>query len=109
MAVACKRAYHADGVILARSIAYLIKGKIAVRFQVPEAVSREIVAFDRGGVFSPGQYHLQRPSPSMTMAFKAKNSREKRNPGGHKRKNEDKVKYKHMTTGIRTVLGSLDE
>ncbi len=49
MAVACKRKFHLDGVIISRSVAYLIKGTQARRFMLPDSVSREVVSFDRGG------------------------------------------------------------
>ena len=61
MAVACKREYKLDGVIISRSVAYLIKGGEAVRYDVPEATSREIISFDRGGGFEPGTYRLEKP------------------------------------------------
>ncbi len=53
MAVACKRKMHADGVIIAVSTAYIVKGKKAIRYKVPESVAREIVSFDRDSYFEP--------------------------------------------------------
>src|SRR5271167_2431778 len=38
LAVACKRKLNIDGVIISRKIAYLIKGKKAVRFEVPNSI-----------------------------------------------------------------------
>ena len=46
MAVACKRKFHLDGVIISRTTAYLVKGTQARRFKLPSSVSREIVSFD---------------------------------------------------------------
>jgi hypothetical protein len=103
MAVACKRAYHADGVLIARSVAYLVKGTLAVRFLIPETVSREITSFDRGGPFKPGWYQLSRPPERSTLAYKKKHAQQ---PDG---KTDPKKKRKyHLTTGIRTVLGGKD-
>jgi CheY-specific phosphatase CheX len=60
MAVACKRKYNLDGVIISVKTAYLIKGKKAKRFSLPESVSREIVSFDRDSGFAAGQYRLSK-------------------------------------------------
>lgn len=105
MAIACKRAYHADGVIIARSVAYLVKDRLAIRFKIPHSVSREITSFDRGGPFSPGTYFLSRPAKADTLA--TKNKRDKYD-GGNTGPSREIRKY-HLTTGIRTVLGSVDD
>jgi hypothetical protein len=104
MAKACKRAYKADGVILSRSVAYLIKGTLAIRFSVPEAVSREIVSFDRGGGFAPGIYKLVKPQKHHLGEGGNRG-------GGHNpkpNKPDNPPKFRHMTSGIRTVLGGKD-
>ena len=103
MAVACKRAYHADGVIIARSVAYLVKGTLAVRFKIPPSVTREITSFDRGGPFNPGTYQLSRPAKADTLSRK-----KERDSGGGNVPNREIRKY-HLTTGIRAVLGSVDD
>src|SRR5947209_11513354 len=54
LAVACKRKLKADGVIISRATAYIIKGKTATRFKLPNSVSREIVSFDRNAGFDEG-------------------------------------------------------
>ena len=59
MAVAVKRQENATHVIISSSTAYVIKGKEAIRYKVPEAVSREVVSFDRGSSFEPGDYKLK--------------------------------------------------
>lgn len=105
MAVACKRAYKADGVILARSVAYLIKGNLAVRFRIPPSVAREITSFDRGAGFTPGTYQLSKPTPKMTLDYKVKTSK---SPGGSKGDKGIRI-FRHTTTGIRAVLGSVDD
>ncbi len=103
MAVACKRAYQADGVILSRKIAYLIKYDLAVRFLIPESVAREITSFDRGAGFSPGIYHLHRPPKGVTLEYKK--AHRKSTPD----KDENKRQKLHITTGIRAILGSADD
>lgn len=44
---------------------YVRVGKVWQRFVTPEAISREITAFDRGAKFEPGEYVLNPPSPTM--------------------------------------------
>lgn len=98
MAVACKRKMAADGVIVSVSTAYVVRGKKAVRYHLPERVSREVVSFDRNGGFAPGEYALNVPDKSNRIGHMN---------GGSKRTNGKGKKVKHHhTTGIRTVLGS---
>ena len=99
MAVACKRALHLDGVIISRTTAYLIKGKLARRFMLPVTVAREITSYDRGAGFSVGKYHLARIPKSRTIGFHkgGKDHEGNRNGKG--------PKYRHVTNRIRTVLG----
>jgi hypothetical protein len=97
MAVACKRKFHLDGVIISRSIAYLVKGTKARRFKLPESVSREVVSFDRGAGFAPGRYELSEVPPTVRLGARA----------GGKPTNvgTGQSKKRHITTNVRTVLG----
>jgi hypothetical protein len=104
MAVACKRAYHADGVIIARSVAYLVKGTLAIRFKIPPSVMREVTSFDRGGSFAPGEYQLSKMPESKTLKGRKKWDT---GPGGNKANRE--IRKYHLTTGIRSVLGSVED
>jgi hypothetical protein len=103
MAVAAKREMHLDGVIISVKTAYMVKGKKAIRFSVPEHVSREVVSFDRGAGFQPGKYKLI-PNPRKLgegIDHRAGSS-ERNDEGGH-----SKSKAVHLPTqNIRTVLGS---
>ena len=99
MAVACKRTEHADGVIVSVMTAYVIKGTTAIRYHLPESVSREVVSFDRDAGFQPGEYTMTVPSPTRRLgAIIGGNT-------GHT-KSGKKIARAHRTTGIRTVLGS---
>lgn len=96
MAVACKRKLRLDGVIMGRKTAYLIRGRKATRYAVPESVAREIVAFDRGARFEPGVYRLmphQRPLGTEKVC------------GPHASTGQPR-RYLHVTTGVRALLGS---
>lgn len=103
MAVACKRKTHATGVIISRAVAYVIKGRRAERYLVPASVAREIVSFDRGAGFEPGEYKLTKPGRSLELG---------RVHGGHVRENEGQSSVtslqkaaRHFTANIRTSLG----
>jgi hypothetical protein len=98
MAVACKREYKLDGVVISRERAYLVKDNKAVRYALPESISREVVSFDRNAGFAEGEYQLSvPPKPSC---------------GPPKRVREDRARegyvprFAHQTEGIRTALGS---
>lgn len=101
MAVACKRKFHLDGVIISRSTAYLIKGRQARRFKLPPATAKEVVSFDRGGGFAPGTYRLSAVGDWAKLG---------RRQGSNKREtgNGTKKRFRHLTTDIRTVLGGAD-
>lgn len=97
LAVACKRKFHLDGVLISLSRAYLIKGKTATKFEVGGAVGREITSFDRGAGFAPGTYMLRKPSPAPG------GRNHQGNGNGKKRK---KALVIHETSDVRAVLGS---
>lgn len=104
MAVACKRKFKLDGVIIARSVAYLIKGNKARRFILPPSVSREIVSFDRGAGFAPGNYELSKVNPSAQIGMRKK----ERGKGGSNTNTGEGIKtFRHLTTGIRHVIGGV--
>lgn len=102
LAVACKRAFKVDGVIIARSIAYLVKGKKARRFQLPPATTREIVSFDRGAGFAPGVYILSAVTRAKRLGARTGSSRDKSTGNGKPKP------FRHVTANIRTVLGGVD-
>lgn len=93
LAVACKRI--ADGAIICVKTAYLVRGKRAIRYSVPESASREITSFDRNAPFEPGSYHLAAIPPSSRLGTK-------RTPGAHTG-NGKKPNY-HRTENIREIL-----
>ena len=99
MAVACKRELKVDGVIISRKTAYLIKGTKATRYELPESVSREVVSFDRGGGFAPGDYNMRPPSESRRLGVM-------RGGNGARNGNGKPIRRQHKTSNIRAVLGS---
>lgn len=101
MAVACKRKFHLDGVIMSIKTAYLVKGTQARRFTLPPSVAREVVSFDRGGGFEPGDYELSKVSPSVRLDRTVKGKGH--GPGN---RGAGSRKHIHRTKGIRVSLGS---
>lgn len=99
LAVACKRKYNADSVLISRSTAYIIKGKKATRFHLPSTVSREITSFDRGAGFEPGVYELHRPSTKLTGKKHGGKA-----PNHSKRDNSRPKRFIHRTSNIRFSL-----
>jgi hypothetical protein len=99
MAVACKRGQHADGVIVSLNRAYIIKGNVATRYALPESAAREVVSFDREAGFAPGEYTMVPTSPSRRLGSISGGSGQKTGTG-------KPIVHKHLTSGIRTVLGS---
>lgn len=104
MAVACKRKFHLDGVIISRSIAYLVKGNKARRFELPQSVIREVVSFDRGAGFAEGEYQLAAVSPANRSD---RPSRVKKDNGKPHKGEPIEKRFRHLTTGVRSVLGGL--
>jgi hypothetical protein len=94
MAVACQRMFHADGMIIGKQTAYLIKGTKAVRFSLPESVRKEIVSFDRGSGFEPGEYQLSKPVHILGS------------PGGRSKKKTSlgKKHHIHVTQNVRNSI-----
>lgn len=98
LATACKRMLKADGVVVSVRTVYVVEGKTATRYQIPESGSREIVSFDRDGGFAPGYYFLKPPDKKLGESQGG-------HTGNHGRSGK-KIQRKHFTSGIRTVLGS---
>lgn len=98
-AQACKRQEKNIGAaVFLRSMAYIQRGDKLVRYRIPSSVSKEIVAFDRGGKLEPGEYYLRKITPSYTRTGYSKRKKayklgkRKRTVVGH-----------HRTANIRTV------
>lgn len=99
LAIACRRQFKADGVIIGLTKSYIIKGRSAERYSNAATVSREITSFDRKAGFDVGYYHLTPPSPSNRLGKAHRSGSPKTNkiPG--------KPRLMHFTGGVRTVIG----
>lgn len=102
MAVACKRSLSLDGVIISRSTAYLVKGRRATRYKLPSSVSREVVSFDRGAGFAPGDYVLSAVPVNQRLGMRTGGDKDEETGNGRPKQ------FRHLTTGVRTVLGGKD-
>lgn len=97
MARACEREY--DGAIISLSIAYVINGKTATRYKVPQSVAREIVSFDRNHDFRPGDYKLNAPTKDQVLGLHVN----REYPGRVVPKYAKTKKRIHKTSGIRSL------
>lgn len=105
MAVAVKRAAKARGVIISVKKAYIIKKERAIRYNLPESVSREIVSFDRKAGFAEGSYNLATPKGSSRIGSHYVRDRAraaKASPSSNH--NKRKAAKPHFTSNIRTSL-----
>lgn len=96
LAKACERSF--DGAIISLSRAYMIKGRKAIRYQVPAAIARELVSFDRHQDFSPGEYTLGRITEWNQLKPRTSPQPKKKEPYG-----KIKSGRVHRTTGIRSL------
>jgi hypothetical protein len=86
------------------SRAYIKKGKTWYRFAVPLALKNEVLAFDRGGVFEPGEYVLAPVQPSVRIGAPRKTPKPaETRVGGHYSKNKRKRPY-HVVSGVRARM-----
>ena len=75
-----------------------------VRYQTPESLRTEIIAFDKGGSFQPGDYTLRPPAPS---AREGRSGSETNRHGFDNQKKRPRKKLlvakikRHEVTGIR--------
>lgn len=90
------------GAIISKRSAYVIRGDTAIRYRVPEHLTREETAKDRGGSFQPGEYKLKKPGKGeqLSTGVNAKT-------GPHKKKSKAARPSftPHVTENMRTSLG----
>lgn len=71
-AQACMRQMKAERALVHLSRIYLEKGGKWVRYVTPDRLRTEIISFDRGHRFEPGDYHLVPLQPSQRRGRKGK-------------------------------------
>jgi len=103
MAVAVRRQEKASSVIISSRTAYVIKGTEAVRYKVPEAVGKEVVSFDRGSSFEPGDYKLKAMPKSGRLGARQERADSGRGSVSYARGGAAK-RFIHHTANIREGL-----
>lgn len=92
-AVACRRKFKTEvRVYLTKT--FIKERKHWVRYSTPQAISREIVSFDRSSIFEPGDYKLNRPAPAARLGM--------RKPTGPKETSGKPRHYHHITKNVRS-------
>ena len=95
LALACKREYDCKDVRIHMKYSYILEKDHWVRYRTPNCVAREIVVFDRGGAFDPGEYTLMVPYKSDRLGQRKLVFSPSRNRLSGKR-------YVHITANVRT-------
>ncbi len=93
-ALACMREFHCTDARVHLGRTYVKMGDHWRRYQTPQSLRAEIVAFDRGGKFAPGEYTLAKPSKKTSG----------RRQGSDKDTRKGKYKWRapyHVTIGVR--------
>lgn len=101
LALACKRTFHADGVIIGLTVSWIIKGDVAIRYHNTDTISREITSFDRRGDFDPGIYGLSPISPAARLG----RERSKNPNRSGKVTGTGAKRFRHFTRGVRVLSG----
>lgn len=98
LALACKRYFHASGVIIGLTTSWIIMDKVAIRYRNTPSVSREITSFDRKAGFDPGFYPLAAVTPSNKLGLERSYDPDRR------AKRKEKGTFRHFTRNVRTSL-----
>lgn len=97
---------HCEAAKVHLSRAYIKRGGKWIRFEVGRSLRSEVLAFDRGGEFEPGEYVLNPPRPVSRLGADKRRTQGLR--GADTRKNhESKGKLKrpyHVTSGVRARM-----
>ena len=97
---ACMRELHAEEARVHIGRTYLKMGGKWMRFNTGPALRSEIIAFDRGGTFEPGEYHLAALYPSERPTGKRRGGQSP-NKTRAERRVSPKRRKPHTVTGIR--------
>lgn len=93
-ALACRRDLQCTEAQVHIGRTYVKQGRNWVRYVTPSSLKYEIVAFDRGGQFEPGEYVLIAPKGALRLGYEK--------PTGPKKKKGRKRETYHVITNIRS-------
>lgn len=85
------------------SRAYIKQGRKWLRFAVPPALRSEVLAFDRGGEFAPGEYRLHPVQPTVRLDAPVRRKTGHRNGKKPQRGNRPRQPY-HVVSGVRAKM-----
>jgi hypothetical protein len=95
LARACRRELHAKEARIHLGTTYLRMNEGNwVRYRTSAALRTEIIAFDRGGTFEPGEYRLTPKPPSQKLGADRRD--------GPRLKRGKPRRPPHIVTGVRT-------
>jgi hypothetical protein len=94
------REHHAEAATVHLSRAYIKKNGKWWRYSVPPMLRSEVVAFDRGGNFAPGDYTLKTVQPTVRLDAPVKRKWKKPASSRPQNGNRPKKPY-HVVTGVR--------
>jgi hypothetical protein len=97
LAQACKHKTSVDGVVVALKTVYVVHGTVATRYKQGESIAREIVSFDRSGIFAPGTYRLRPPSAAERFGVQSIRRKERGAPSFKR------IGFRHMTQDVRRL------
>jgi hypothetical protein len=102
------REHQADAAIVHFSRAYVRRGDTWFRYAVPDMLRSEVVAFDRGGNFEPGDYMLHAIQPTQRLSAggggdSRRRQANKRDGSKPQTGNRPKRPY-HVVTGVRARM-----
>jgi len=101
-ALALRRQLHVKKARVHLSRVYVERENHWERYLTPQSLKHEIISFDRGGSFEPGEYKLYAMQPSKSHGKQQGSNKSARKP------KVKKVKIarisRHVTTGVRHTL-----
>jgi hypothetical protein len=97
------RQHHCEAAKVHMARAYIKKGKTWVRYAVPPALRSEVLAFDRGGAFAPGEYTLVPVTATCRLGAQKARGANYTVRKSHKNKNIRKRPY-HVASGVRARM-----
>jgi len=107
-ALACKRMKGVKEARVHLSRVYIRQNNGNVlRFVTPQRLKSEIIAFDRGGQFEPGDYTLYPPTKTTKATGQRTGGKDK--PGKKKWKGQPKRKYYRFTNVRTSAHGAFQE
>lgn len=96
-ALACMRQFHTTQARVHLARTYILRGETWWRHRTCGPLRSELIAFDRGGAFAPGDYELGACQPSVHFGVKRKNYPK---TNKHPQKGNRRKVY-HVVSGVR--------